>query len=75
MLEQLERGSPRTGDVGEKLCMAYAPRGAKGLSKYDKMIVISCRHSPVVRLLSARDRPAPSIDPGPSLKPLRGATK
>ena len=27
------RGSPRTGDVGEMLCMAYAPGGAKGLSK------------------------------------------
>ena len=29
------RGSPRTGDVGEMLCMAYAPGGAKGLSKYE----------------------------------------
>ena len=26
-------GSHRTGDVGEMLCMAYAPGGAKGLSK------------------------------------------
>ena len=25
------RGSPRTGDIGEKLCMAYAPGGANGL--------------------------------------------
>ena len=24
-----------TGDVGEKLCMAHAPGGAKGLSKYN----------------------------------------
>ena len=28
------RGSPRTGDVEEKLCMAYAPGGAKGLNNY-----------------------------------------
>ena len=27
------RGSPRTGDVGETLCMAYAPGEANGLSK------------------------------------------
>ena len=26
------RGSPRTGDIGEKSCMNYAPGGAKGLS-------------------------------------------
>ena len=25
------RGSPRTGDVGEKLSMSYAPGGDKGL--------------------------------------------
>ena len=27
------RGSPRTGDAGEMLCMAYDPEVAKGLSK------------------------------------------
>ena len=27
------RRSPKTGDDGEKLCMAYAPGGTKGQSK------------------------------------------
>ena len=46
------RGLLRTGDVGEKLCMAYAPGGATGLSKGRTITVHD--HEDKIRLPAVR---------------------